>query len=169
MSIAIFITCTYFEVEGQESKRLSKIWGKLPSAYLATTYPGLLLFMMNFHFSKINNILKISGFPNYFSILGPNSGLGHNSVLFMIECQVNYIISCIRTLEKKNKKRIECKKETLETYSKWLTNQLSKMVFATSCSSWYKNDAGNFVIWPQDLTHFWWKTLWCREEDYLFY
>jgi cation diffusion facilitator CzcD-associated flavoprotein CzcO len=43
--------------------------------------------------------ITLSGFPNFFLLVGPNTGLGHNSIIFMIETQVRHIMRCLRELD----------------------------------------------------------------------
>jgi hypothetical protein len=92
-------------------------------------------------------------------LLGPNTALAHTSVLLMIECQVTYIMDCLKQMLEFNILTIEVKKDRTwafrETMDKWsLTRN-----FTGNCRGWYKNKDGlNFVLWPSNVTHYWWVT-----------
>jgi len=87
----------------------------------------------------------ISGFPNFFMLYGPNTNLGHNSIIFMIECQVNYILRCIQKVMKSKNSSIDIKKEKMQKYNKYVQAGLKKTVFSANCDSWYKNDSGKVI------------------------
>ena len=55
------------------------------------------------------SLLCYSGFPNFFFLYGPGCNLGHNSILYVLECQANYILDCIRKINKKGANTIELK------------------------------------------------------------
>jgi len=82
------------KIIGKNGKDLEKSWEDLPQAYLGITVPC---------------------YPNLFILLGPNTGLGHNSVVWMIECQVNYAVECLQEMIRTNS-TIEVKQEALERY-----------------------------------------------------
>jgi cation diffusion facilitator CzcD-associated flavoprotein CzcO len=88
------------------------------------------------------------GFPNLFMLGGPNTGLGHSSVIFMHESQLNYVVKAIE-VALKGDLRVE---PTIDAARKWtqtLQEQLPGTVWGTGCSSWYLNDHGkNVIIWP---------------------
>jgi len=91
--------------------------------------------------------LMVTGFPNTFFMLGPNTGLGHSSMILMIESQLQYIIQVLATL--KPNEVIEPKIEAVEKYNKQLQADLANTVWATSCQSWYKREDGFIpTIWP---------------------
>jgi hypothetical protein len=84
-----------------------------------------------------------------FFIIGPNTGLGHSSMVLMIEAQVAYIMSCVRTLEAKKAKQIEVKSEIQISYNKEIQSRLKDTVWNSGCVSWYRTSSGkNTSIWP---------------------
>ncbi|ETO09189.1 alpha/beta hydrolase fold-3 domain protein, partial [Reticulomyxa filosa] len=87
------------------------------------------------------------GFPNLFIVYGPNTNIGHHSVIFMAECQVDYIINCIEKLimEGPHIKSMDVKLKVQDQFNEHLHAQLRQSVWNTGCSSWYKNEAGNIV------------------------
>merc|ERR1712156_1049935 len=104
--------------------------------------------------------ITVPNFPNFFYVLGPNTVLAHSSLIYMIECQVNYIL---QTMEK----MADLKVDTIEPRQDRTLNFQDKMGewtkgrnFSTQCRSWYKNSNGiNFILWPVNLLQYWWMTL----------
>ncbi|MBL4617142.1 MAG: NAD(P)/FAD-dependent oxidoreductase [Robiginitomaculum sp.] len=91
--------------------------------------------------------LMVTGFPNTFFMLGPNTGLGHSSMILMIESQLQYIMQVLTTL--KDEETAEPKIEAIEQYNKQLQADLAGTVWATSCQSWYKREDGFIpTMWP---------------------
>ena len=97
--------------------------------------------------------LTISGFPNLLFLMGPNTGLGHNSIIHMIESQLNYLLDYIRHLEEAGEGALlDVKPDRQRTHNQALQTQLASTVWASGCQSWYMNERGqNTTIWP-DLT-----------------
>jgi len=97
-------------------------------------------------------------FPNIFTLLGPNTALGHNSVVWMIECQVNYIIECLGFMIQSPIKEMDVKKEKLDHwYDTLVLPNLEKTVWTGSCKSWYKDENGRvFTVWPGFTFSYWW-------------
>ena len=95
--------------------------------------------------------LTTAGFPNMFMLYGPNTNLGHNSIIYMVECQVNFLVSCIRESMARKAKYLEVTESALDEYDQSLRRRLGKTVWAGDCSSWYKTEAG-------DITNNWWGT-----------
>jgi cation diffusion facilitator CzcD-associated flavoprotein CzcO len=97
--------------------------------------------------------LTVSGFPNLLFLLGPNTGLGHNSVVHMVESQLNYLIDYVQHLEQAGDDTFfDVKPEMQRTHNEQLQQQLAGTVWASGCQSWYMNKRGqNTTLWP-DLT-----------------
>jgi cation diffusion facilitator CzcD-associated flavoprotein CzcO len=93
---------------------------------------------------------SIPGFPNFFMLLGPNTGLGHNSVVFMIEAQIQYVADALRTLRERGATTVEVRDEAVEAYDAEIQERLQGSVWNTGgCASWYLDEHGrNSVIWP---------------------
>ncbi len=73
-------------------------------------------------------------------LLGPNTGLGHNSVVIMIEAQVNYIMRCLRLMQRKGLDVIEVKHEAQTSFFKRIQEQLQPTVWQSGgCRSWYQD------------------------------
>jgi cation diffusion facilitator CzcD-associated flavoprotein CzcO len=126
-------------VRGREGRLLSDVWDGSPQAYLGTA---------------------VAGFPNLFLLVGPNTGLGHNSIVFMIEAQITYLLSALRELEGNGAARIEVRAEAQEAYNEALQSRMGRTVWNTGgCSSWYIDRTGrNTTIWPDFTWRFWQET-----------
>ena len=113
--------------------------------------------------------VAVPEFPNMFFTIGPNSGLAHSSIIFIIETQVNYIIECMRNLAEAKKSSMEVKKRRFDDHVEYIKSHMDNKAFASStCSSYYKNTAGtNWGVWPKDLITYWLSMYNCRSEDYV--
>ena len=109
------------------------------------------------------------GFPNSFSLLGPGSGLGHNTILFMIECQISFALDAIKNMVQHNIRSMELKKEVNDEFQAWaLGSMKNKVQSSNSCVSWYKNaDGVLWTIWPSHLTDYWWGTRKVDMEEFI--
>ncbi|ORZ05999.1 putative flavo protein [Absidia repens] len=107
---------------------------------------------------KTYKTVMMHGYPNFFHMLGPGAALGHNSVVAMIECQINFGIDCIKNMKRFQLNYIEPKKDAQEKFSSDLKNDLKSTVWLTGgCKSWYQNDnSGSVNLWSGTVTSFWW-------------
>ncbi|HZE33177.1 MAG TPA: NAD(P)/FAD-dependent oxidoreductase [Actinoallomurus sp.] len=112
--------------------------------------------------------ITIAGFPNLFMLLGPNTGLGHNSVVFMIESQVQHVLSCLRLLSEEKAEAIEVRPRAQRRFNDRLQRRLSKAVWNEGgCKSWYLDEHGvNRTIWPGFSFEYWARTRHARRRDY---
>ena len=107
------------------------------------------------HFLGIN----ISGFPNFHVLMGPNTGLGQNSMVFMIESQARYAQQCIEKVEKDKIAWLDVKREVQSGFSSNVQQRLEGTVWNSGCQSWYRNDDGsNVTLWPGFCTEYWLRT-----------
>src|SRR4029079_14176472 len=85
-----------------------------------------------------------------FCMFGPNTGLGHNSMVFMIEAQINYLLDALETMERSGATEIEVRGDAYDAYNTHLQSRLDGTVWDTGgCSSWYLDANGsNATIWP---------------------
>ena len=115
-------------IHGRAADTLAENWRPDPYAYLGTT---------------------VSGFPNLFLLIGPNTGLGHNSMVYMIESQISYILDCLHTMDRKNLQTIEVRPEIQEVFNTELQQRMQGTVWTSGCASWYLDATGrNTTIWP---------------------
>lgn len=131
--IATGFHVTDFPIAGRVRDRhgcaLAERWRGSPQAYLGTT---------------------IAGAPNLFMLVGPNTGLGHNSEVFMIEAQLNYMMDCIRQLAAGGWHTFEVRPEVQERFNADVQRRLQGSVWTSGgCASWYLDATGkNTTIWP---------------------
>ena len=91
--------------------------------------------------------LAVAGFPNLFFLVGPNTGLGHNSIVLMVEAQVGHLL---QALDARQGGTVEARAEVQEAYNARLQGELAKTVWNRGgCSSWYLDARGrNTTLWP---------------------
>jgi cation diffusion facilitator CzcD-associated flavoprotein CzcO len=115
-------------VRGRDGKRLSDQFEQSAQAHYGTAVPG---------------------YPNLFILLGPNTGLGHNSMVYMIESQINYVLGALRTMEERGARTVEVRREAVERLADELARKHEGAVWNTGCASWYLDDTGrNTTLWP---------------------
>ncbi|PKQ07113.1 MAG: 4-hydroxyacetophenone monooxygenase [Alphaproteobacteria bacterium HGW-Alphaproteobacteria-11] len=111
--------------------------------------------------------VAVAGFPNFFMLYGPNTNLGHNSIIFMIECQVNYIAQCVQALQNGKLRYIDVRKEAMEAFNRALQKDMQKTVWAAGCASWYKTADGKVTNnWSSFTARYWWEM---RHPDFAEY
>ncbi|QFU86892.1 NAD(P)/FAD-dependent oxidoreductase [Amycolatopsis sp. YIM 10] len=104
--------------------------------------------------------ITVAGYPNLFFLLGPNTGLGHNSVVFMIESQTEYISDAIRLVERTGSGAIEPRQVVQERFNTEIQGQLERGIWTQGgCQSWYLDAQGvNRTIWPGFTWRYWLRT-----------
>ncbi|MEV6035863.1 NAD(P)/FAD-dependent oxidoreductase [Nonomuraea sp. NPDC052116] len=118
------------EITGRDGRTLEEQWKGGPEAYLGISVPN---------------------FPNLFLLYGPNTNLGHNSIVFMIECQVEHIMSCLPYLSANGP--IEVRPEVMAAWRGQLDAAMARMVWGGGCRSWYKTAEGRVTNnWPGPTT-----------------
>ncbi|MFB7657429.1 MULTISPECIES: flavin-containing monooxygenase [unclassified Streptomyces] len=117
------------KVRGRDAGLMSEVWGGSPRAYLGVSVPG---------------------FPNFFMFLGPNSGLGHSSMVYMIEAQVEHVKNAIRALDLSGATSIEVDRQTHDAYNARLDRKLATTVWESGgCRTFYQDANGrNATIYP---------------------
>lgn len=138
-----------FEIRGRDGLLLLDAWRDLPEAYLGITVPR---------------------FPNMFQLIGPNSGLGHNSMIFMIEAQVHYILRAIEAMRARGADSVEISEAATKRFGKEVEEALKGTVWASGCVSWYQEAGGgrNIAIWPYSTIRYWWRTRRINPADHIF-
>jgi cation diffusion facilitator CzcD-associated flavoprotein CzcO len=116
-------------VRGRDGRLLADVWDGTPQAHHG---------------------IAISGFPNFFMLLGPNTGLGHTSVVFMIEAQIAYVADALRTMRERGAAVAEVRPEAQAASTRAVQERLRGSVWNTGgCASWYLDAQGtNATIWP---------------------
>ncbi|AXY56562.1 NAD(P)/FAD-dependent oxidoreductase [Acinetobacter chinensis] len=111
--------------------------------------------------------ISTKNFPNLFQLLGPNTVLGHNSVIFMIESQVNYILQLIQLVHRSHCDAIVVKDDVQAAFNHDIQEQLKGTVWQSGCVSWYQQDGGkNFALWPTYTWKYWLRTRRLNPADY---
>jgi cation diffusion facilitator CzcD-associated flavoprotein CzcO len=109
----------------------------------------------------------VAGFPNLFILVGPNTGLGHNSIIYMIESQVHYVIEAIRAMRERELAFVDVKPGVQARFNDQLQAQLDGSVWSSGCASWYLDASGkNRTLWPGFTFKFRQATEEFRSEDY---
>ncbi len=115
-------------IYGRNGAELGDVWSDGMSAYLGTS---------------------VAGFPNLFFIIGPNTGLGHNSMIFMMESQYRYILAALAYLRASGARSIDVQTVVQFAFNAMLQRRLKGTVWASGCSSWYIDARGkNTALWP---------------------
>ncbi len=103
--------------------------------------------------------MSVSGFPNLFILNGPNTGLGHNSVVFMLEAQIRYVMDALATMKSGDLPVLEIRRDVESAYNARLQERLAGTVWASGCRSWYLDENGrNTTLWPGYTVEYWWRT-----------
>jgi cation diffusion facilitator CzcD-associated flavoprotein CzcO len=113
--------------------------------------------------------VSVHGFPNLHQLVGPNTALGHNSLIFMIEAQVHYALRCIDALQAQRADYLDVKATTQAEFNARVQQALRGTVWSTGCRSWYQQaDGKNFTIWPWSTWRYWLQTRDVQLHDYRF-
>ncbi len=113
------------DVVGKGGRHLHDEWAESPQAYLGIT---------------------VAKFPNMFVLYGPNTNLGHNSITFMLERQVEYAVKAVQAMHARNLAAVEVKQAAQERFNRDLQTALAKTTWADPhCRSWYKNAQGHIT------------------------
>lgn len=139
------------KIHGRDGREIHETWGADDAqAYLGMTVPG---------------------YPNFFILLGPNTGLAHGgNAIFMVECQVRHVMACIRELLTKHFRSIEVRQDVSEKYNKAVDDLHSGLVWShEGVDNWYKNQQGRvFALSPWRLVEYWRMTSQINTADYIF-
>jgi cation diffusion facilitator CzcD-associated flavoprotein CzcO len=98
----------------------------------------------------------VSGFPNLFFVVGPNTGLGHSSMVYMIESQVAYVVDAVRTMRRHDLATVEPLASAQSEWNADLQRRIEKTVWNRGgCNSWYLDAHGrNVTLWPRTTYKF---------------
>lgn len=123
------------QVVGADGRSLSEVWEGSPQAHLGTT---------------------VAGFPNLFLMAGPNTGVGHTSLIYMIESQIDYLLSCLRLMRSRGLTAVEVRAEAQYAFNAELQSRMEPTVWAAGgCVGWYQDRTGRITsIWPEPTWRF---------------
>ena len=137
VDVDVVVYCTGFrvaaplgqlQVTGRDGTSLQQAWGRRPIAYKGMAVPG---------------------FPNAFLLVGPNSWLGHNSIVFMIESQLNYVVPAIQQIVQGDVAELDLEPAALDDFRREVDRRTRHTVWSSGCDSWYLGPDGvNYTLWP---------------------
>jgi cation diffusion facilitator CzcD-associated flavoprotein CzcO len=134
------------QIEGRGGQSLEQHWKGGAEAYLG---------------------VAVAGFPNFFVLYGPNTNLGHNSIIFMVECQVRYVVQCLRRIVREGLRELDVRPDAMDRDSEEVQRKARQSVWSADCTSWYKTVDGRITNnWPDFTVRYWWRTLSPRWRDY---
>jgi cation diffusion facilitator CzcD-associated flavoprotein CzcO len=125
------------EIRGRDGVDLQDRWSAAPEAYRGMT---------------------VAGFPNLFMLYGPNTNLGHNSILYMFECQFGYIVECLERIVTRNLRTLEVSPAAFAGYNRLVQRQLTRMVWGTGCGNWYGANGRISANWSGTTLRYWRET-----------
>jgi len=126
------------EIAGPDGRTLTDAWRDGAEAYMG---------------------VAVAGFPNLFLLYGPNTNLGHNSIIFMIECQVRYVVQCIQRLARERTRALAVRPDVMAAYNAELQRDIKKTAWDAGCTSWYKTASGKVTNnWSGFTLQYWWRT-----------
>jgi hypothetical protein len=108
----------------------------------------------------------VHGFPNLFLMMGPNTGLGHNSMVFMIEAQARYAVQAIQALRGRDLAYMDVRAPVQRAFNERIQAKLRKSVWSSGCQSWYLKDGYNATLWPGFTFQYWMQTRALDLRDY---
>lgn len=111
-------------VIGRNGVDLHERWGNAPEAYLG---------------------MAVDGFPNFFTLYGPNTNLNHHSVVAMLEAQDRYVSQAVQYLAAHPNEALDVKADVLREFNDKIQSDLEESAFSADCSSWYKNEDGKVI------------------------
>ncbi|MBA9004725.1 flavin-containing monooxygenase [Thermomonospora cellulosilytica] len=93
--------------------------------------------------------ITVSGFPNLFLLYGPYTNLGHNSIIYMLESQIRYVVGCVRAMRRAGLTWIDVRPEVAEEFRRRMRRRMRETVWERGCHSWYQDAEGRVVNnWP---------------------
>lgn len=110
--------------------------------------------------------INVSGFPNLFLLMGPNTGLGHNSMIFMIEAQARYAVDAIRAMRRNALASLDVRPGVEQAFRAEMTKKLAHTVWTSGCNSWYMAPDGEVLLWPGFTFDYWRRTRRVDLRDY---
>jgi cation diffusion facilitator CzcD-associated flavoprotein CzcO len=142
-SVDVIVAATGFRVtdsrashhiRGRDGRTLAEHWNGRPQAYKGTT---------------------IAGFPNLFMLLGPHTGLGHTSVVLMIESQIEYVLGALRAMDEQRIGVLEPRAAAQAAFVAGVRRRARGTVWESGgCASWYLDAGGHSVLWPDSARRF---------------
>jgi cation diffusion facilitator CzcD-associated flavoprotein CzcO len=118
---------TPMQVSGRGGGRLHEAWRDGAQAYFGIT---------------------VSGFPNFFMLYGPNTNLGGNSIIYMLEGQIGYVLGALQALDRHRLAWLDVRPDVLEKFNTWVQSASRTSVWEAGCHNWYTVGGRNINNWP---------------------
>lgn len=113
--------------------------------------------------------MAVPGFPNFFMLYGPNTNVGSNSVIFMLEAQAHYIVRLLKHMRRTGKRSVAVRPEAMAAFLAKIDRWMEGTVWTTRCSNYFRTANGRVVTqWPRSARAFWTMTRRFRRDDYTF-
>lgn len=136
------------EVTGENGTSLRESWSDGAYAYLGMAVPG---------------------FPNFFMLYGPNTNVGSNSVIFMLEAQAHYVVRTLKHMRRRRRSYVAVRAQTMADFIEQIDEWMDGTVWTTRCNSYFRAANGRVVTqWPRSARVFWSMTRRFRAADYTF-
>ena len=136
------------EVTGEGGVTLRDVWRDGAHAYLGMAVPG---------------------FPNFFMLYGPNTNVGSNSVIFVLEAQARYIVRALRYLRRKGGSYVAVRPSAMANFLAKIDQWMQGTVWTTQCSNYFRAANGRVVTqWPRSTRAFWGMTRRFKSADFVF-
>jgi cation diffusion facilitator CzcD-associated flavoprotein CzcO len=125
---ALGLAAAPFPITGRGGRTLDEAWSRGAAAYKGMT---------------------VSGFPNWFILMGPNTGPGHTSVLVYTEAQIRYALQAIRKLKEEGLRWLDVRRDVQDRYNAGIQKRMKHMAWSSGCNSWYLSaDGSNHSLFP---------------------
>lgn len=135
-----------FDIRGRNNLGLDEAWDGGAEAYKGIT---------------------VSGFPNLFFMLGPNTGPGHNSVLVYTEMQIDYALQAIEKLRDEDIKYLDVKQDVQDDFNAEMQKRMQNTSWTSGCNSWYLSEDGkNSTLYPGLNIEYRWRTRALKTSEY---
>jgi cyclohexanone monooxygenase len=136
------------DVSGEQGTTLREVWRDGPHAYFGMAVPG---------------------FPNFFMLYGPNTNVGSNSVIFMLEAQARYIVRALKYMRRKQKTYVGVRSSAMAEFVAKIDRWMVGTVWNTQCSNYFRAPNGRVVTqWPRSARSFWGMTRSFKPADFTF-
>jgi cyclohexanone monooxygenase len=113
--------------------------------------------------------MAVPGFPNFFMLYGPNTNVGSNSVIFMLEAQARYIVRALRHMRRRRKSYVAVRQDAMTEFLDRIDDWMQGTVWLTRCNSYFRAPNGRVVTqWPRSARAFWGMTRRFRPTAYTF-
>jgi cation diffusion facilitator CzcD-associated flavoprotein CzcO len=134
-------------IRGRAGRSLRDVWAGSPRAHAGTT---------------------VAGFPNLFLLLGPNTGLGHNSVVYMTEAQLDHVMGALRFMRAHGIEAVEPRDEAQRSWVDAIDRRMRGTVWVVGgCASWYLDRTGrNSTLWPDSSWSYYRRAAHFRPHEY---